>query len=129
MHVHFIWETIVVITYENLSHEKYYPFYHKKWEDTATEGKFSSSNNIMSYLQFQHNYHFDLTHLMEFWQRNGFEMTQGDEWIRTLFKKGQVTGNISFDNNILSYLQNVENDFLSPKNLIKKVIRKMLKVQ
>ena len=56
-------------------------------------------------------------------------MTQGDEWIRTLFKKGQVTGNISFDNNILSYLQNVENDFLSPKSLIKKVIRKMLKVQ
>ena len=30
-------------------------------------------------------------------------MTQGDEWIRALFKKGQVTGNISFDNNILSY--------------------------
>ena len=74
----------------------------KKWEDTATEGKFTSSNNIMSYLQFQHNYHFDLTHLMEFWQRNGFEMTQGDEWIRALFKKGQVTGNIGFDNNILS---------------------------
>ena len=40
------------------------------------EDGFSSSNNFLSYLQYQHNYHFDLNHLMEFWQRNGFEMIQ-----------------------------------------------------
>ncbi|MBT6028738.1 MAG: class I SAM-dependent methyltransferase, partial [Crocinitomicaceae bacterium] len=30
------------------------------------ETGFSSSNNFISYLQYQHNYHFDLTHLAEF---------------------------------------------------------------
>ena len=48
----------------------------------------------MTYLQFQHNYHFDLSHLVEFWQRNGFKMIQGDEWVRALFRKEKVENNI-----------------------------------
>ena len=64
---------------------------------------------------------------MEFWQRNGFEMVNGDEWVRALFKKGKVQDKISFDYDIFSYLQAVEKNYLSPKNLMGKIARRMLR--
>ena len=40
----------------------------QKTAESKNLGHLTSSNNIMTYLQFQHNYHFDLSHLVEFWQ-------------------------------------------------------------
>jgi len=66
---------------------------------------------------------------MEFWQRNGFKMIQGDEWVRALFRKGKVENNINRKNDILSYLKSVEKDFLSPRNISNKIARRILKIK
>ena len=100
----------------------------RKQADSKNIGRLSSSNNFLNYLQFQHNYHFDLNHLMEFWERNGFKMIQGDEWVRALFRKGKVENNINRKNDILSYLKSVEKDFLSPRNISNKIARRILKI-
>lgn len=86
-----------------------------------------SSNNFLGYLQFQHNYHFDLGHLKAVWERNGFEMILGDEWVRAIFRKKKTfentqpefkEGGVGFnlENSTLSYLSKVERDFLSVRN-------------
>jgi cyclopropane fatty-acyl-phospholipid synthase-like methyltransferase len=83
-----------------------------------------SSNNFLGYLQFQHNYHFDLNHLKVVWERNGFEMVSGDEWVRAIFRKKKNFENTNFNNELLNskndiflHLSNVERDFLSIRNL------------
>ena len=40
--------------------------WNRKQAESKNLGRLISSNNIMTYLQFQHNYHFDLSHLVEF---------------------------------------------------------------
>ena len=80
----------------------------------------TSSNNFLGYLQFQHNYHFDLEHLRIVWERNGFEMIQGDEWVRAIFRKKntpKVTSVYDSKSDISLYLSKVERDFLSIRNL------------
>jgi SAM-dependent methyltransferase len=80
----------------------------------------TSSNNFLGYLQFQHNYHFDLEHLRIVWERNGFEMIQGDEWVRAIFRKKNTPKAtcLSYSKiDVSSYLSKVERDFLSVRNL------------
>jgi len=98
-----------------------------------------SSNNFMGYLQFQHNYHFDLKHLKYIWEKNGFEMVEGDEWVRAVFRKKEDIksmdeGGMSKDwdecfQNTREHLEEVEADFLSLSNLtcgvVKRVLRKI----
>jgi SAM-dependent methyltransferase len=87
----------------------------------------NSSNNFMGYLQFQHNYHFDLGHLKYIWERNNFEMVEGDEWVRAIFKRKDVNNSDHIEiqpdwnglnQNIIQHLKEVEKDFLSMSNLI-----------
>ncbi len=88
----------------------------------------SSSNNIIGHLQFQHNYYFDLEHLKYVWERNGFEMIEGDEWVRAIFCKKEDTEVLVSNNadkdwkgsyeNISAHLTRVEKDYLSISNLI-----------
>lgn len=91
------------------------------------EDGFASSNNFLLYLQYQHNFHFDLSHMTAFWQRNGFELIKGDEWVRALFKKGEVQESIGLDYDIFSHLKLVEKNYLSPKILMGKISVKFLK--
>jgi SAM-dependent methyltransferase len=100
----------------------------RKNTEAKKEDGYISSNNFLGYLQYQHNYHFDLDHLKIFWERNGFEIIQGDEWIRALFKKGDSRISINRKNGILSCLQAVEKDFLSPRSLVNKISRRLLNV-
>jgi len=92
----------------------------------------SSSSNILGYLQFQHNYHFDLPHLNYFWRRNGFQLIEGDEWTRAIFKKADVVGkpestvydeSLGCNSDVLNYLLAVEKDFLTLSYLVCAVIR------
>ena len=100
----------------------------RKQRAMKKEDGYLSSNNTLGYLQYQHNFHLDLDHLLMFWERNGFEMIQGDEWIRALFKKKiKSRTSINQRNDILSYLQAVEKDFLSLGNLVNKTARRVLK--
>lgn len=93
-----------------------------------------SSNNFLGYLQFQHNYHFDLRHLKIVWERNGFEMVQGDEWVRAIFRKTttpKITDSHKSKSNVFMHLSKVERDFLSVRNvsckLVKLISKKMCK--
>ena len=52
---------------------------------SRAEDGYRSGNNFLSYLQFQHTFHFDLQHLRTFWERGDFYFYQGDEWVRALF--------------------------------------------
>jgi hypothetical protein len=51
-----------------------------------SEDGFRSTNDFLGYLQFQHNYHFELNTLRHFFERHGFEFLSGDEWIRAIFR-------------------------------------------
>ena len=86
----------------------------------------NSSNNFMGYLQFQHNYHFDLGHLKYIWERNNFEMIEGDEWVRAIFKRKDISNSDHIEiqpdlnglkKNTLQHLKEVEKDFLSISSL------------
>jgi 2-polyprenyl-3-methyl-5-hydroxy-6-metoxy-1,4-benzoquinol methylase len=87
----------------------------------------NSSNNFMGYLQFQHNYHFDLGHLKYIWERNNFVMVEGDEWVRVIFKKEAhsdvKTSWEELNQNVIQHLKEVERDFLTIQNLMSGFIK------
>ena len=89
--------------------------WNRKNSESVKEDGFSSSNNFLSYLQLQHNYHFDLAHLLLFWERNGLKVISCDEWARIIFqKKNGETNFINGDQSstdVLSYLQEIEEDY------------------
>jgi SAM-dependent methyltransferase len=103
-------------------------------EKSLKEMGLVSSNNFLQYLQFEHNYHFSLKHLKLIWERNGFELVYGDEWVRAIFRKKdnkKFLNEVKLDeslSNIFGHLKIVENDFLKFTNLLfgfgRKVIRK-----
>jgi len=111
------------------------------WNSESSNRKESmglkSSNNFFNYLQFEINYYFDLVHLKEIWERNGFELIEGDEWCRAIFRKkfsnddaiNRTISSDKFTNNVYLYLTKVEKDFLNLKNLFygfsRVVIRKI----
>jgi SAM-dependent methyltransferase len=97
------------------------------------EDWFSSSNNFLSYLQCVHNYHFDLEKVVMFFARNGFEMVYGDEWVRAIFKgsdkmicEGMSTPKSALKT--LSYLKNVESNYMSIASFAYRIGRKMMKI-
>ena len=103
--------------------------------DKKTSMGLESSNNFLNYLQYEINYYFDLSHLKEVWERNGFELIEGDEWCRAIFRKKIYFENSANDKidtdrltrNIFKYLTSVEKDYLSIKNLIYGCIRVILR--
>jgi ubiquinone/menaquinone biosynthesis C-methylase UbiE len=96
-----------------------------------------SSNNFLNYLQLQHNYHFDLSHLCFLWEQAGFDMIYGDEWVRAVFTQShdeplrETDVSIALRNrqtmDVLQHLQQVERDFISPANLLCKGIQTVTK--
>ena len=93
-----------------------------------------TSNNFLQYLQFEHNYHFTLEHLKLIWERNGFEMTYGDEWVRAIFRKKhtvELSNNKSSFNeyslNTMNHLINVEKDYLKISNLLSGIGRRFIR--
>jgi SAM-dependent methyltransferase len=99
-----------------------------------------SSNNFLNYLQFQHNYHFKLKHIKKVWERNGFEMTYGDEWVRVILrKKESFKLKVYNDHNLkdsskkdsfyntITHLNKVEKDFLKVSNITRGLVRLILR--
>jgi len=107
--------------------------YNKKNKHAISAMGLKSTNNFMRYLQYEHNYYFDLEHLNLIMERNGFEMLAGDEWVRAIFcrvsnKNNFVKNKVIEDknNHMLDYLHSIENDYLSLFNLVPKTVRKMV---
>lgn len=86
------------------------------------EDGYESGNNLMMYLQFQHNYHFDLYHLTSFWTRHGFKLVRGDEWGRAVFRfPGVAKNSMSFEQatiNEINYMDPSKIQKLSPQNIL-----------
>ena len=91
-----------------------------------------SSNNFLQYLQFEHNYHFSLKHLVKLFERHDFELVYGDEWVRAIFHKKNNSNEInkiktdSSSINLLNHLKLVEKDYLKLNNLITGLGRRLL---
>jgi len=87
--------------------------------------KNSYNINFLRYLQNAHTYHFSLTSLTNLLKKNGFCLSVGDEFIRSLFKKSK------FDKSKVE----INNDFKDVMNFLNKLenfrilyyIRKILK--
>ncbi len=87
-----------------------------------SEDGLRSTNNFLEYLQFQHNYNFELRTLRGFFERHGFEFICGDEWVRAIFR---YTGEQVIDRHyadetsgadIVEHLRLVEQDYMSIRN-------------
>ena len=59
--------------------------WHRNDFSKSTVEGYPKSDDILGYLQLEHNYCFELETLRQFACRNGFRMVAGDEVIRTLF--------------------------------------------
>jgi len=93
-----------------------------------------SSNNFLQYLQFEHNYHFSLKHLVKLFERHDFELVYGDEWVRAIFQKKNnynEINKIKIDSSsigLFNHLKLVEKDYLKLNNLILGLVRRLLKI-
>lgn len=89
-----------------------------------SEDGFRSTNDFLGYIQFQHNFDFELSTLKSFFERNGFRFIAGDEWVRALFiytgRASVVAGEDEYRArpNITDHLRAVEKDYLSLKNRV-----------
>lgn len=85
-----------------------------------------SSNDFLAYLQYQHNFHFDAAHLKYLWSENGYEVMYCDEFVRALLKRNdKATQEIlpGKENNILAFLQELEADYRSFSNYLRRLLR------
>jgi SAM-dependent methyltransferase len=85
-----------------------------------------SSNNFLGYLQFQHNFNFDMQHLLEFWNRNGFEAIYSDEFVRAIFRRSSPSRQrFSRENahEIMEYIAHLEDDYNSVSNRARQAFR------
>lgn len=89
-----------------------------------SEDGYRSSNDFLGYLQFQHNYNFELHTLKRFFERQSFQFITGDEWIRAIFRYvGKAVASAEekdyrSSSDIIEHLQAVERDYMSIKNKI-----------
>ena len=98
----------------------------KNWNriksDSLSQDGFASSNNFLDYIQYQHNYNFELRTLTQFWSGCGFELLYGDEWVRAIFKSAKnihLESNHQFD--IFKYLSEIEKDYLFSKDHLREI--------
>ena len=103
--------------------------WHRNDLSKSTVEGYPKSDDILGYLQFEHNYCFELETLRQFACRNGFRMVAGDEVIRTLFviDDQQKTSTIikNNKNSVLEFLQSVEKHYQQNNPYLKRVLRQM----
>lgn len=86
----------------------------------------NSSNDFLGYLQYQHNFHFEAAHLKYLWSQYGFEVIYCDEFVRALLtKNNKVAKEVlpSKENSISDYLQDLEADYRSFPNYLRRFLR------
>ncbi|KJZ13614.1 hypothetical protein TW85_13010 [Marinomonas sp. S3726] len=94
---------------------------------------YPSSNDLLPYLQLEHNYCFDLTTLKATVEKCGYEMISGDEIVRSIFisKNNECDSEksiINFKNRgaeVYNYLMDVESDYCSENPWYKRKLRSL----
>ena len=90
--------------------------------DFLSQDGFVSSNNFLDYIQYQHNYNFELTTLTQFWTTCGFELLYGDEWVRAIFKPAKEIDSDWYSKfDIFKYLNDIEKDYLFSKDYLREI--------
>jgi hypothetical protein len=133
-------DAIVQAVYERLGNKSFVYVevpgiigWHSTMKKSSEEMGLKSTNNFLEYLQFEHNYHFSLESLRKIWERNGFDLVYGDEWVRAIFcKKGkkELLKTVSHDKNkidIRQHLIHTEKDFLTLNNILIKIMSKLFR--
>ena len=69
--------------------------------------KDSNNNDLLSYLQNAHTFHFSLRSLTNILEKNDFQLLHGDEFVRSIFKKSDHKKQFQ-----------LQNDYLEVKNYI-----------
>lgn len=92
-------------------------YWNRRRSEQLKEMGLVSTNDILSYIQMQHNYHFDLAHLKYFWENSGFCTLIGDEWVRCIFQKSsEVKATVPEKSGVEKFLRTVESDHGSWKS-------------
>ena len=87
------------------------------------------SNNFLGYIQLQHNFSFDLEHILPIWQREGFKKVYGDEFVRLILKPGLEEFEIpQSKSKTLEFLFALEADRNSIRNLFARGFRFLSKL-
>lgn len=109
----------------------------QKFQRRKKIDNYSTTNDFLAYIQFQHNYHFTLSSLLRFWCNQGFELLYGDEVVRCILRYSPSSRNqlteYSYDNTLLDHLVACEKNYLSwlhqsilyLKSGVKKVLSKV----
>jgi len=94
------------------------------------EDGYRSTNDFLSYIQAVHNYHFDLEKIAFIFEKTGFKMIAGDEWVRAIFRNGnsdhsgkKISGSAE---KVLKHLRSVENDYRTLSSQFRRITRKIL---
>lgn len=104
--------------------------WNRKRCNALAEDGYRSTNDFLSYLQSVHNYHFDLEKISIFFERAGFKMVTGDEWVRAIFRNGgstelakKISGSAE---KVLTHLKSVERDYKSLRFQFQRIMQKIL---
>lgn len=104
--------------------------WNRKRCDVLIEDGYRSTNDFLSYIQSVHNYYFDLEKISFLFERAGFKMVTGDEWVRAIFRNGGSTESakgISVSaEKVLTHLKSIEQDYRSLYSKIKRIALKIL---
>ena len=103
--------------------------WHRNDLSKSTVEGYPKSDDILGYLQLEHNYCFELETLRQFACRNGFRIVVGEEVIRALFviDNQQKTSTIikKNKNSVLEFLQSVEKHYQCSNPYLKRILRQM----
>lgn len=104
--------------------------WNRKRRYAIAEDGYRSTNDFLSYLQSVHNYHLDLEKISFLFERAGFKMIAGDEWVRAIFRNGgstesakRISGSAE---KVLTHLKSIEQDYRSLYSQFKRIARKIL---
>ena len=104
--------------------------WNRKRRYAIAEDGYRSTNDFISYLQSVHNYYFDLEKISFLFERAGFKMVTGDEWVRAIFRNAGSTASAvrisGSAEKVLSHLKNVENDYRSLSSQFQRIMMKAL---
>jgi SAM-dependent methyltransferase len=104
--------------------------WNRKRCNAIAEDGYRSTNDFLSYLQSVHNYHFDLEKISLLFEKTGFKMKAGDEWVRAIFRNGSSTESAKripgSAEKVLTYLKSVDRDYRSLYSQFNRIARKIL---
>ena len=91
---------------------------------------YGASNDLLGYLQVEHNFCFDLTTLSAFAERNGLRRIAGDEIVRAIFvvdaNQPVKPSALESGSTVVNRLETIERDYLKRNPPLKRLARRVV---